>query len=195
MNLAELTQELATELRRPDKIAEIRGWVRQVVIQCHNATEFQRDLVEEIITIPSPTPVMKLTQPDRLRKIIALNPCDAYGNLLATNNPQGGYLMVAPTDIYTQSGHQMTDVAYIAGPTITIRSSSVPTHIFIQYYQTPDVRNEVTSTWIMQQFPELIKSGVRARYYQASNNQQAAAETQLFTADLVELVSHFGGVN
>ena len=195
MNLAELTAELATELRRPDMANQIRGWVRQVVIQCHSATQFQRDLVEEIVAIPSPTPVMKITQPDRLKHLVSISPCDAYGTLLQVANPMGGYMITSPTDIYSQSGKQLMDIAYIAGPTITIRSSSVPSHLFLQYYQTPDVREDTTQTWIMEQFPELVKSGVRARYYQATSNQQAAAESQLFTQDLMDLVSNFGGVN
>jgi hypothetical protein len=194
MNIAELTTELATELRRPDMIDRIRGFVRQVVTHCHAATEFQRDLVEEIVAVPSPAPVIKITQPPRLRRLISIAPCDALGTQLATANPEGGYAIKSPTDIVTMSGYLMTDIAYIAGPTITVRGSGA-THLFLQYYQTPDLQDELTQTWIMEQFPDLIKTGVRARYYQATNNQQAAGEAQLFQQDLLLLVSHFGGVN
>lgn len=194
MNLLELTTELVTTLRRPDMVGVIKSYVRQVVVQCHAATQFQRDLVEEIIPIPSPAPVVKITQPPRLRTLMSLSPCDAYGMRLATRNPEGGYSIVAPNDIMTMSGNEMVDIAYIAGPTITVRSSVASSHMFIQYYQTPDIRDDNTQTWIMEQFPELIMSGVRARYYQSTNNQQAAGESQMFLADLQDLVAHLGGV-
>lgn len=195
MNLAELTQELATELRRPDMIDRIRSFVRSVVVQCHAATQFQRDLVEEVVQVPSPAPVIKITQPPRLRSLLSIAPCDVFGNLIKTANPEGGYTIRHPADVVTQSGHQMVDIAYIAGPTITIRSAVNCSYLFLQYFQTPDIKDELTETWIMEQFPDLIKAGVRARYYQAINNPQAAAESQLFQSDMLDLIAHMGGVN
>lgn len=195
MNLQELTTELSTELRRPDMMDRIRSLVRQVVIQCHSASQFQRDLVEEFVPIPSPGPVIKITQPPRLRKLLTIAPADMYGNLIATANPEGGFSIRHPADIMTQSGYQMVDIAYIAGPTITIRSATGYTHLFMQYFQTPDVQDVLTQTWIMEQFPDLIKTGVRARYYQAFNNPQAAAEAKLYQEDLMDLVAAFGGTN
>lgn len=195
MNLAELTTELATELRRPDMVDRLRSFVRSVVVQVHAASQFQRDLVEEVVGVPSPAPVIKITQPPRLRSLLSIAPCDIHGNLIRTVNPEGGFSIRHPADIITQSGNQMVDIAYIAGPTITIRSSVNCSYLFMQYFQTPDVRDELTQTWIMEQFPDLIKAGVRARYYQAINNPQAAAEAQLFQSDLLDLVAHMGGVN
>lgn len=195
MNLQELTTELSTELRRPDMVDRLRSLVRQVVIQCHSASQFQRDLVEELVPVPSPAPVIKITQPPRLRHLLTIAPSDAYGNLAATRNPEGGFSIRSPADIMTQAGHQMVDIAYIAGPTIVVRAACAYTHLFMQYFQTPDVQDVLTQTWIMEQFPDLIKTGVRARYYQAFNNPQAAGEAQLFQSDLLDLVAAFGGTN
>lgn len=195
MNLQELTTELSTELRRPDMVDRIRSLVRQTVLKCHAASQFQRDLVEELVPIESPAPVIKITQPPRLRQLLTISPADMYGNLVPTANPEGGFSLRHPADIMTQGGNQMVDIAYIAGPTLVVRSSVGYTHLFLQYFQTPDVQDVLTQTWIMEQFPDLIKSGVRARYYQAFNNPQAAAEAQLFQDDLMDLVAAFGGVN
>ena len=195
MNLQELTTELSTELRRPDMVDRLRSLVRQVVIQCHAASQFQRDLVEELVPVPSPGPVIKITQPPRLRRLLTIAPADMYGNLVATRNPEGGFSIRSPADIMTQAGNQMVDIAYIAGPTIVVRAACAYTNLFMQYFQTPDVQDVLTQTWIMEQFPDLIKTGVRARYYQAFTNPQAAGEAQLFQSDLLDLVASFGGTN
>lgn len=194
MNLAELTTELASELRRPDLVNQIKGYVRQVVRQVHAATEFQRDLVEELVAIPSPANQFKIPLPSNYRRMLRCFPCNVYGVPYATANGRPEFEVVAPNDLFTMSGEMMQDVVYIAGPTLVVRASTAVSYMVMQYYAEHDTRDDDTETWLMKLSPELIKSGVKARYYQATNNQQAQAEATMFMQDLDSIVSHYGGV-
>jgi hypothetical protein len=174
--------------------ARLKACVRQVVKYLHGVTEFQRDMVQELVAVPQPANVMQITQPPRLRRLYAIYPADAYGNLMATNQPNGGYEIVSPGDITTRSGYQMVDVAYIAGSTITIRAANAPSHLFMQYYQDPDVAEDTLETWLMLQEEDTVADGVRARYYQMTNNNLAQGESALFQDSVQRIIAQYGGV-
>lgn len=193
MNLVEITDEVVSELRRPDLAAQLKGYVRQIVRQVHSATEFQRDLVEQQIAIPSPTMKFKIPLPADYRRMLRCFPCNVYGVPKETANPVSEFRMVAPNDLFTMSGAIMVDIAYVAGPTLVVSASTPCDYMVLQYYAEPDIRDDDTETWIMKLVPELIKSGVKARYYQATNNQQAQAEANLYMQDLTLLIAHYGG--
>jgi hypothetical protein len=193
MNLAEISAEVTTQLRRPDLAAQIKGYVRQVVRQVHAATEFQRDLVEQVVTIESPMQQFKIPLPDDYRRMLRCFPCNQYSVPCATANGRPEFEMVAPNDLFTQSGQMMQDIVYISGPTLVVRAGAAVQYMCLQYYKEHDVRDDTTETWIMKQFPEVIMSGVKARYYQATNNGQAQAEASMFMQDLDSIMSHYGG--
>lgn len=194
MNVAQLTERAKQELRRPDMVDRLKALVRQTIIKVHNASEFQKDLVEELVAIPSPTPNMRLLCPPRLRRFLAVYPADSLGNVYATRNPEGGYLFVQPNDLVTQAGRQMVDIAYVAATTLNIRSALVPSHLLMQYFQEPDVGDDNCSTWITQQYPDLIMEGVRSRYYMSVNHELQRGEIALFNDSLEALISQHGGV-
>lgn len=194
MNVAQLTARAQQELKRPDMADRLKALVRQTIIKVHNASEFQKDLVEELVAVPSPSTNMRLLCPPRLRRFLAVYPADSLGSIYPTRNPEGGYLFVQPNELVTQSGRQMVDIAYVAATTLNIRSGLAPSHLLMQYFQEPDVSDDNCSTWITQQYADLIMEGVRSRYYMSVNSDLQRGEIALFNDSLEALISQHGSV-
>lgn len=193
MNLHDIATELVAELRRPDMKSMIEGFVRQTVLQCHSSQEFSRDIVEEVISIPEPAAVVKLQLPPGYRRFLRIAPCSAEGIPVATRSGVHGFEFVSPKDLFTMAGNPLTDICYVAGPSLTVKASAAVAHIFMQYFKLPDVQDLQTETWICRDYPELIKLGARTRYYVLTKNELAGPSTDMFNQDLVTLTSHLGG--
>lgn len=196
MNLKDMTVLAIGLLGRPDKEAEVASLVREVVREVHSMHYFDRDLVEEVIEFPKPSPLIKFPLPPRWRKFKFINPVTSHGVPVRTAHKDGGFKLVQSSHVVTQAGNIMPDCYYIAGSAVVLKAKVAVRYLAVQYYQYPDFSDEYLETWIMADNSELILTGVRGRFYLDNGQEQRGQQLQqAFIRNLQQLIDNHSGGN
>lgn len=174
MNIKAMLAELISTTRRPNNSAELRKALVHTIREVHAWQSFSRDLVEEVVELQATASLVKIALPPLFRRIYRLTPVDAQGMPLPTRNPNNEIRVLTPDQLFTQSGKMMVDVAYITGPTLTMKFSAARKFIHFLYYANPNVEQELTETWIMQEIPEVIIDGALSKFYRGQDSEAQA---------------------
>lgn len=175
MNVQTLAAEVVTELRQPHAVAEITSAVRKAVTAAHNSGEYAKDLVEEVVNLGQVSNSFKFGLPPFCRKLKLVKPCSTDGQVMTLYTESGGFDKIAPGDVMTVAGNAMTNFYYIIGPTVVLRTSAALQYVYMMYYSKPDLRTLESSTWIMRDYPELVKDLAKAMYYATKSDREKEA--------------------
>ncbi|MGL5074755.1 MAG: hypothetical protein ACRDBG_02790, partial [Waterburya sp.] len=140
MNLAELQAEVITITKRPDRVAETLLAVRSATLFMHQTDFYFKDLFESSIIF---TPGAYFHQVDYIAQFPRFRSLNYIRKFDPTGTPAPGiakeYLeVIQPTDVLDSLKVNKTDICYIAGAFLQIRSSTVITNALIGIYNNPD---------------------------------------------------------
>lgn len=185
MTYAQLVQAVYVETNRPDLVQETAQAVLSAIQSVHCTDYYNRDLQSVLITFPTSDylQVLAASSLPNYRQIQSIrktdqttlfteptapdptNPLGFYGsgsNGVYSAPFNRNYLQkVGVEDIIDNYGCEKTDVFYVAGTSINIRSSCQFTTCFAQYYAYPFVgtlANNYTdmSSWVANELPYAI---------------------------------------
>lgn len=176
--------DVITLTNRPDLEAECSVALRTATLSAHMGATYLRDIVTATVQLPNAS---YLTSVDiqvllpRCRGVSLVRLLDSTGSPLETPAID----VVEFGDIYDPLyGDLKSNIAYLAGTSLNVRSSVPASGYSISYYQLPQVRRSEYNSWIAQLAPECIVYGAAAIVLSTNGNEEKAASYSKAVATL-----------
>lgn len=165
MTLNELIAEVYTITGRPDRIAETRSAIKAATLKMHQSDYYYKDLYENGIAFDSSEFYQQLeyrTLIPRWRAAKYLRKYDSVGMTA------GRFLdLVPPEMVLDDYKLERSDIYYVAGAHLNIKSSSKEQYYLLGCYINPDVTDAGFSSWIADDHPFAIIYDAAASVFKA----------------------------
>jgi len=186
MTLTELQEEVYAITNRPDLADRTLSAIRASTLKLHQADYFYKDLFESGITFSIPAYLQQIeyrTLFPRWRSLKYIRKSDVNGF-------SGGAILdvITPDQILDDYKQNRTDVCYVAGETINIRSSTDLQYIFLGCYLNPNVTLAGYSSWIAIDHPWAIIQTAAAQIFRSTGKQEEWAASTREAAEQFALV-------
>jgi hypothetical protein len=163
MTLTELQNEVYAITNRPDMATQTQSAVRNATLSIHQADYFYKDLFETGID---------LEVEDFLQAFDYLNPMPRFRSIKyirksdASGTGDGKFLDIVVPELVTDAYKiNRTDIAYLAGDIIQIKSSTPLRYILVGAYVNPDITVASFSSWVARDHPFAIVALAAARIF------------------------------
>jgi hypothetical protein len=174
MNLTELLQEVYGITNRPDLYSKTVSAIQSATLALHQSEFFPRDIHETGVQFDAPRFVQSWeynTIYPRFRAVKYIRKSDAAGY------GQGKFLsVITPDQVVDSYGINNTDVCYLAGSCIEIKSSTELQYILTGVYVNPDITISGYSSWIAETSPFTIVHSAAARVLTGIGKREEAAD-------------------
>lgn len=186
MTLSELIAEVSTITNRPDLSAQTSAAVRAATLKIHQSDYYYKDLFETAVDFGSAAYTQSLeyrTLIPRWRAIKYLRPVDSTGTPTAAP-----FEVLTPDEILDEFAVERTDVCYVAGTVVQIKSSTQFQYLSVGVYLNPDITASGYNSWVALDHPFAIIFEAAAQIFkQTGDTEQFAAFTTLANQQLVEV--------
>jgi hypothetical protein len=186
MNLTELQQEVYTLTNRPDLVAQTLLAVRSATLKIHQADYFFKDIFETGISFSPAAYIQQIEYRTLLPR------WRAFQYLRKTNSTgaeQGKFIdLIVPENVLDEYQINRTDVCYVAGQVIQIKSSTELQYAILGCYLNPDITVSNYDSWVALDHPYAIVFEAAASVFKMiGDTDQFAAYSTLATQQLVEV--------
>jgi hypothetical protein len=154
MTLNELIAEVYTITNRPDLVAQTLTAVRSATLKLHQQDYFYKDIFETGVTFTTAEYLQQIeyrTLVPRWRALKYLRKTDSTAY-------QDGKLLevVVPENVEDAYQINRTDICYVAGEVVQIRSSTELQYVLLGCYRNPDITQAGYNSWIALDHPYAI---------------------------------------
>ena len=142
-----IVDDVYTLTNRSDLVKETQFAVKAATLQLHRSDFFYKDILETALQFNEASFIQAIDYRvlfPRFRGLKYLRKYDPTGTGYAGTE----FKIITPEEIFDSYGAQRTDVAYLAGSVIQLRSISALKYILIGIYQNPVVDPENYDSWI-----------------------------------------------
>tara|TARA_R110000744_G_scaffold325160_1_gene430967 strand:- start:17 stop:607 length:591 start_codon:yes stop_codon:yes gene_type:complete len=183
MTLAELIEEVYLLTNRRDLVAETTAAVKAATLKAHKTDYYSKDIFETGVVFTTPDYRQSLDY------ITLLSNFRAFKYLRKTTSATddtGAFLdIITPEETIDSYGKNRTDIAYVAGRVIEIRSSTILQYALLGCYAYPIVTTASFSSWIAEQSPFfIIYEACRVIFKSIGYDEQSATFTGLVAEEL-----------
>lgn len=165
MTLTELQNEVYAITNRPDLAARTLSAIRAATLFLHQSDYYYKDLVETGIVFPSETYLQDFDYRTIFPQWRALK----YLRKTDVNLCENGdfFTIKDPTNVVDDYNFNQSNVCYVAGSTLQLRSSTNFQYALLGYYQNPDVTETGFSSWIALDHPFAIVYRAAAQVFKS----------------------------
>jgi hypothetical protein len=154
MTYAELLEEVYTLTKRADRTAETASAVKAATLKAHQSDFYSKDLYETGINLGE---LAYRHSYDYIALFDNFRTFKYFKRVEDQNDDVGKFLDIITVDEVLDSyGNNRTDIAYVAGRVLEIRSSVEFQYALIGFYANPIVRTGAYSSWVAQMYPYAI---------------------------------------
>jgi hypothetical protein len=173
MTLAELISEVYTITGRPDRVAETASAIRSATLKAHQSDFFYKDIFETGVAFDSSAYVQQLDYRTLLPLWRAVKYLRKYDNTAAT---PGNFLnLIVPELVLDRYMVEKTNIYYIAGAYLNIRSETEEQYYLLGCYLNPDITTVGYNSWIALDHPYAIVFDAAATVFKAIGKDEEAA--------------------
>lgn len=154
MTLTELQTEVYTLTNRPDLTAETLLAVRAATLKLHQTDYFYKDLFETGISFSSAEYEQSIEYNTLIplwRALKYIRKTDVDGD-----DTLPFFTVIQPESVLDDYNLNRTDVCYVAGTNIQIKSSTEFQYAFLGCYLNPNITESGWNTWIGRDHPYAI---------------------------------------
>ena len=148
MTLEELKSEVYLLTARPDLEDETLQAIRAATLKMHQREFWRRDLKEIGVQFDTAAYLQSFDIYEFLPKFRSIAYVRKYLDKM--------FEVIDPTQLFNGFGNERTDVVYLAGNILQMRSSDPFTYFQLGYYAHPDTTVEGWNSWIADEFPYAI---------------------------------------
>lgn len=150
MTLTEMVSEVISLTGLPHLEPQIVSNLRAATLNAHSVDFFPKDLVEAIVSNPTPTEYkISITNPTRFRSWNYIRYCAS-----SSPNDQGLYLKEeSASNLLTSYNIEKAGIYYNAGTATKLILQSPTPNIAYGYFQYPDTSVNNFNSWIADEFP------------------------------------------
>lgn len=178
MTLAELITEVNTIVKMPHLQDEMKLAVKRNTLLLHASNGWAKDLVEIVVASPTPTDYRhSLTLPSGFRAFHYLKK-DGYAKSLD----------VKTASEILRNGCDESDILYLSGSVLNVRTSTVTASFLFGYFAHPVITDAGYSSWIANEYPYAIVLRAASMVFgMVDNKEQAAKYKELANEDFISL--------
>jgi hypothetical protein len=186
MTLSELIQEVYTLTNRPDLVGLTLTAVRAATLKMHQSDYYYKDIFETGVSFSTAEYVQQI----EYRALLPLWRAFKYLRKTdVTGTEQGRFIdLITPEVVLDGYNLNRSDVCYVAGSVIQIRSSTQLQYAILGCYINPVITEAGYNSWIALDHPYAIVYEAAAGVFKAiGDTDQFAAYTQLAGLQILEL--------
>lgn len=179
MTFDELLTEVYTLTSRPDLIAETKTAVKAATLKAHQTDFYSKDIYEKYVELSTEEDYVfsfdYISYIPNFRAIKYIRRLDTN-----TNEPSAFLTVVDPTDVLDMFGSTKTDVCYIAGRIIEIKSSVAFSKMILGCYVLPIVSETNFASWVAELYPySIVFEAARVVFKTIGYDEQSAQYEKL----------------
>lgn len=186
MTFNELLAEVYLLTNRPDLTGITTSAVRSATLSLHSLDYYYRDLVEVGLVFTTPEYLQQIDYRVVLpsfRSLKYIRRTDSQGTALGDL-----FDVIVPEQVLDQYKYTKTNVCYVAGQIIQIRSSCPVQYILLGYYAHPNVNSATYSSWIAVDHPwAIVYKAAETVFKTIGDTEQFAAYTRLAAEKQAEI--------
>jgi hypothetical protein len=163
----QLFNDVVSKTNRPELVSETNLAIRNALQFVHLVDFWMRDAQEQLFPFAIPNYVFQMdvtTYFPRFRKIRFIKKYDAATGTII-DNPENEMKAVDPAYLFDRYGCQKTNVFYLAGDSLNIRSSSQDGGYVISWYTYPQITPETMHSWIADMYSAIIVEKAAAEVF------------------------------
>jgi len=178
ITMAELLTEVYALTNRPSLVAETTLAIKSATLKAHMTDFYSKDLHEARWTADSAAYIHSLDYISIISNFRSLKYIRKY-NLVTAE--VGAFIeVIDPEEVLDSYGLDKTDVAYVAGRVIEIKSSTEIDNLIVGCYVLPIVTSSGYSSWIADLYPDsIIYAAARTIFKTIGYDEQARAYDSL----------------
>ena len=186
MTFDELVEEVYLITNRRDLVNETKSAIKTATLKAHRTDFYSKDIWESGIQFPTATYRQSLDYISLFSNFRALK----YLRRVVDENDDIGHFIeiITPEETIDSYGCNRTDIAYVAGRVLEVRSSIPFTKALLGAYVLPVVREGAYLSWVAEQFPFAIIHEACRRILTAVGNLEEANGQARFVAEEYELL-------
>lgn len=185
-NLTDMLNEVYTLTNRPELVAETTLAVKQATLKAHMTDFYSKDIHEVRITTDTTDYIHGIDIFSIISNFRSLKYLRKYD---LANTAVGAFLeILEPEEILDPYGRDKTDVAYIAGRVIEIKSSTEIDNLILGCYVLPVITTSGYASWIADLYPyAIIMEAARTVFKTIGYDEQARSYEQLVAEQYILL--------
>jgi hypothetical protein len=187
MNFTELCDEVYVLTNRPDLVAETKSAVRAATLKLHQTDYFYKDLFETGLAFTAAAYIQQLEfrlLVPRWRSLKYLRKTDSAGS-----DTLGFFDIIVPENVLDNYALNRSNVAYVAGAVLQIRSSTQFQYAILGCYIQPDITEAGYDSWIAIDHPFAIVFEAAATVFKMiGDTEKFAAHSALAQMERQNLV-------
>ena len=185
MTFAELLAEIYNITIRPDLIDLTKTAVKAATLKAHQTDFYSKDIFEQTYIFGSTDYTQSFDVITEIPNYRALK----YMRLVDSSGEAAQFITVLTTDeILDMWGRERTDVAYVAGRIIQIKSSTEFNTVIIGSYILPIVVEANYSSWIADLYPyAIIHEAARVVFASIAMDAEKNSQKELVAEQYAEL--------
>jgi len=154
MNFTELLTEVYELTGRADLVAKTKAAVKAATLKAHMTDFYSRDIAEIAVVAASADYIHQIDYITLVTNFRALKYLRKYDSVTTL---AGAFLdVITPEEVLDSYGNEKSDVCYMAGRTLSVKSSTQEDNFILSCYVLPDVTEGSYSSWVAEQFPYVI---------------------------------------
>lgn len=186
MTLSELLAEVYTLTNRPDLVAQTLSAVRAATLKIHQSDYYYKDIEEFGVAFSSAAYVQQLeyrTLKPRWRALKYLRRTNSAGT------EQGViYDIIVPENVLDSDQLNRTNVCYVAGDVIQIRSAAELQYLIVGCYLNPNITQAGYDSWVALDHPYAIVFEAASNVFKmVGDTDQFNAYSQLANTQIAEV--------
>ena len=186
MTFDELVAEVFLLTNRSDLLAETQSAVKAATLKMHQTDFYSKDIFETGIEFDTATFRQSL---DYITLLANFRSFKYLRRVQDENDDVGAFFeIITPEEILDSYGCNRTDIAYVAGRVLEIRSSVEFSKALLGAYVLPIVRTGAYNSWVAEQFPfAIIYEAARVVFKAIGYDEQSATFTGLLAEEVALL--------
>lgn len=186
MTFDELVAEVYILTNRPDLEAVTKSAVKAATLKAHQTDFYSKDIHEQGVEFPTADYIQSLDYINLISNFRAIK----YIRRVEDETDDVGqfFAILTPDELLDSYGVNKTNIAYVAGRVLEIRSSVSFSKMLLGAYVLPIITETGYSSWIAEQHPyAIIKEAARVVFKTIGYDEQSATYERLVAEELTLL--------
>ena len=189
MTLTELLQEVYTLTARPDLVNETTSALRSSTLKLHQIDYFYKDIDEVVTSWSAGDYNRQILYKEQYPLWRSLKYLRKYSTDTSGKGYAGAFLnIIDPLQVLDLYNVAKTDVCYIAGLSLNIRSSTKDNYFLLGYYKNPDITLTGFNSWIAVDHPYAIIYDAVATIFRLIGKQEDENSSRLLALEQRKLL-------
>lgn len=186
MTFTELLAEVYSITGRNDLVALTKSAVKAATLKAHQTDFYSKDIWEQSYTFPSFEYIQSLDYVSIMPNYRALKYMRHYDN--STSKAGNFFTVLTPEEILDEWGRERTNVAYVAGRILEIKSAIEFDTVILGAYVNPVVTEVGYSSWIAALQPyAIVHEAARLVFASIAMDAEKNSQKELVAEQYAEL--------